>query len=277
MKRTYYGTLVVLAVVLLVTLTGDTYAQSGAGNPLLDEVRWLEPQVLNVYPHDANAFTQGLLFHDGYLYESTGRYGESSVRLVEPASGEVLRSVDVPQEYFGEGLALVGETLIQLTWKSGVAFLYDRETFEPVGQFEYEGEGWGLCTDGRYLYMSDGSPFLDVRDPETFELIFSGLVTVQGSIVQNINELECVGDYVYANVWKTNYILQIDKTNGVTVAVIDASNLLSEDERAALSNQEVLNGIAYRPETDTFWLTGKHWPHIYEVRFVEAERPVGDE
>ncbi len=273
MKRAYHGTLALLAMVLLVTLAGDTYAQSA--NPLTGEVRWFEPQVLNVYPHDSNAFTQGLLFYDGYLYESTGRYGASSVRLVEPTSGEVLRSVDVPQEYFGEGLALVGDTLIQLTWKSGVAFLYDRETFDALGQFQYEGEGWGLCTDGRYLYMSDGSPFLDVRDPETFELIFSGLVTVQGSIVQNINELECVGDYVYANIWKTDYILQIDKTNGVVVGVIDASNLLTEEERAELGDQEVLNGIAYQPETDTFWLTGKHWPHIYEVRFVETERPAG--
>ena len=273
MKRTYYITLTLL-VAVLAGLSGDTYAQSN--NPVWNEVRTLEPEVLHVYPHDAGAFTQGLLFYDGYLYESTGRYGESSVRMVDLTSGEVLRSVDVPQDYFAEGLALVGDTLIQLTWKSGVAFLYDRDTFEQIGQFQYEGEGWGLCSDGRYLYMSDGSPFLDVRDPETFELIFSGLVTVQGAMVQNINELECVGDYVYANVWKTDYILQIDKTNGVVVGVIDASNLLTDEERAALDGQEVLNGIAYLPETDTFLLTGKHWPHMYEVRFVEAEPQAGN-
>ncbi len=274
MKRSYWGMLAALVVALGIALTGSAHAQSD--NPLWNEVQLLEPEVLNVYPHDAGAFTQGLLFDDGSLYESTGRYGESSVRLVEPTNGDVLRSVDVPQEYFGEGLALVGDTLIQLTWKSGTAFVYDRDTFEQIGQFQYEGEGWGLCTDGRYLYMSDGSSFLDVRDAETFELIFSGLVTLQGSPVKNINELECVGDYVYANVWQTDYILQIDKTNGVVVGVIDASNLLSDEERAQLDGQEVLNGLAYQPETDTFWVTGKHWPHIYEVRFVETEHQAGD-
>ncbi len=274
MNRAYRGVFILLVAVLLPALGGFAYAQNG-DNPLLGEVLLLEPEVLNVYPHDAGAFTQGLLFYDGYLYESTGRYGESSLRMVDPANGEVLREVEVPQAYFAEGLALVGDTLVQLTWKSGVAFLYDRESFEHRGQFQYEGEGWGLCTDGRYLYMSDGSSFLDVRDAETFELIFSGLVTLQGAPVKNINELECVGDYIYANVWKTDYILQIDKTNGVVVAVIDASNLLTDDERAALDGQEVLNGIAYLPEAQTFWLTGKHWPHIYEVRFVEAERETG--
>ena len=246
-------------------------ASAQDNNPLYDEVKLLVPEVISVRPHDPGAYTQGLLLHDGYLYESTGRRGESTLRKVDPETGEVLQMIDVPEQYFAEGLALVGDSLIQLTWQSNVAFVYDVDTFEQTGTYAYEGEGWGLCTDGEYLYMSDGTPFLDVRDPETFELIFSGLVTVQGSIVERINELECVGDYVYANVWKTDYIIQIDKRNGVVVAVIDASNLLTDEERARFGEQEVLNGIVYLPETDTFLLTGKHWPKMYEVRFVEAD------
>ncbi len=267
--------LIPLLVLLLVTLSvfAPTLAQSD--NPLYTPVKLLEPEVLSVRPHDTTAYTQGLLLHDGYLYESTGRHGASTLRKVDPQTGEVLQMIRVPDEYFAEGLALVDDRLIQLTWQSEVAFIYDRETFEQIGTYTYEGEGWGLCTDGRYLYMSDGTPFLDVRDPQTFELIFSGLVTVQGSLVERLNELECVGDYIYANIWQTDYIVQINKYNGVVVAVIDASNLLTEEERAQFDEQEVLNGIAYLPETDTFLITGKHWPKMYEVRFVEKQTGAG--
>jgi glutaminyl-peptide cyclotransferase len=263
--------LVPLLVLLLVTLSAFAPTLAQSDNPLYAPVKLLEPQVLSVRPHDTTAYTQGLLLYNGYLYESTGRHGASTLRKVDPQTGEVLQMIRVPDEYFAEGLALVDDRLIQLTWQSGVAFIYDRETFEQIGTYTYEGEGWGLCTDGRYLYMSDGSPFLDVRDPQTFELIFSGLVTVQGSLVERLNELECVGDYVYANIWQTDYIVQINKYNGVVVAVIDASNLLTEEEKAQFDEQEVLNGIAYLPETDTFLITGKHWPKMYEVRFVEKQ------
>jgi len=263
----------ILLVLIAASAVVPTLAQSE--NPLYAPVTLLVPEVLSIRPHDPTAYTQGLLLHDGYLYESTGRSGFSTLRKVDPLSGEVLQQISVPEQYFAEGLALVGEQLIQLTWKSEVAFVYDRETFEQVGTFAYEGEGWGLCTDGEYLYMSDGTPFLDVREPETFELIFSGLVTLQGSIVERINELECVGDSIYANIWQTDYIVQIDKRNGVVTAVINASALLTDDERAGLDDQEVLNGIAYLPETDTFLLTGKHWPWIFEVRFVEPEAEPG--
>ena len=261
------------ALILLAVIAASAVvpALAQSENPLYAPVKLLVPEVLSIRPHDPAAYTQGLLLHDGYLYESTGRKGFSTLRKVDPLSGEVLQRINIPEQYFAEGLALVGERLIQLTWKSEVAFVYDWETFEKVGTFVYEGEGWGLCTDGRYLYMSDGTPFLDVRDPETFELIFSGLVTVQGSIVERINELECVGDHIYANIYQTDYIVQIDKRNGVVTAVIDASTLLTEDERAGLDSEEVLNGIAYLPETDTFLITGKHWPWMFEARFVEAE------
>ncbi len=259
-----------VGLVLLAAAFGAVQAQE-EGNPLTDPPQILVPEVISVRPHDPAAYTQGLLLHDGSLYESTGRQGESTLREVDPQTGDVLRSIDVPEEYFAEGLALVGDQLIQLTWKTEVAFVYDLATFEQVGTLNYEGEGWGLCYDDRFLYMSDGSPFLDVRDPETFELIFSGLVTVQGQMVNNLNELECVGDYIYANIYMTDYIVKIDKTNGVVVAIVDASTLVPPEEKALLDAQEVLNGIVYLPESDTFLITGKHWPNMYEVTFVPQE------
>jgi len=268
MKRFSY--VLIAVTVLLGVVLGSAGAQSD--NPLEAPVKLYVPEVISVIEHDPEAFTQGVLLYDGSLYESTGRYGESTLREVDPATGEVLRSIDVAEEYFAEGLERVDDTLVQLTWQAGVAFVYDLETFEQIDTFEYEGEVWGLCSDGEFLYMSNGTPFLELRDPETFELVFSGLVTLQGRPVQNINELECVGDYVYANVWMTDYILQIDKTNGVVVGVIDTTeHLLSDEERAALSEQQVLNGIAYNPDTDTFLITGKQWPKMFEVRFVESE------
>jgi len=259
----------VLSAILLAGAAGPALAQGQ--NPINNPVQILVPEVISVRPHDTGAYTQGLLWYNGYLYESTGQNGHSTLRKVNPQTGEVLQSISLPQEYFAEGLERVGDKLIQLTWKSQIAFVYALDTFEQTGTFQYQGEGWGLCNDGRFLYMSDGSPFLQLRDKDTFDLLFSGLVIYQGGYVSEINELECVGDYVYANIWQTNYIVKIDKMNGVVVAVIDCSSLLTDEERAKLNDQEVLNGIAYDPETDTFLITGKHWPKMFEVRFVERQ------
>lgn len=242
------------------------------------EVQRLRVEVLASYPHDTAAFTQGLVYYQGRLYESTGLYGESDLREVALESGEVIRLRQLPARYFGEGLARVGDRLIQLTWREGTAFVYDLETFNEVGRFRYDGEGWGLCFDGNDLYMTDGSATLFRRDPETFAL--RGRLTVtrnQGGErrpVTRLNELECVGDYVYANVFLTEEIVQIDKRSGRVVAVIDAGGLVSQAELAALHPDPerlanaVLNGIAYRPERETFLLTGKLWPRLFEVRFV---------
>ena len=260
--------LVALAVVALAP--GLAAAQSD--NPMTRPVPLLVPEVISVRDHDPNAWIQGLVLHDGLFYESTGRYGESTLRAVDPATGAVQQQIELPEDYFAEGLALVDDRLIQLTWKENTAFVYDAETFEQVSTFEYEGEGWGLCYDGEWIYMTDGTPFIDLRDPETFELIFSGAVTLQGQPVPNLNELECVGDSLYANVWQTDFIVQIDKSNGVVTGVIDASSLLTEDERAELESGAVLNGIAYDAENDVFLITGKLWPKLFEVRFVEAEQ-----
>ncbi len=274
---TRFPVLLLAAVIAVMVTAGSVPGRAAAqsGNPMSRPVQTLIPEVISVRDHDPGAYTQGLLLHEGLFYESTGRHGTSSLRAVDPETGEVERMVDVPEEYFAEGLALVNDRLIQLTWQSQAAFVYDLDTFEQVGTFEYEGEGWGLCYDGERLYMTDGTPFIQLRDPETFELFFSGAVTLQGQPVGNLNELECVGDYLYANVWKTDYIVQIDKANGVVTGVIDASSLLTEGERAALLQSDsdaVLNGIAYDAENDVFLITGKLWPKVYEVRFVEQGR-----
>lgn len=256
-------------VVLLVIVVTIGSVQAWQEDPLHEEVNFLVPEVVAVYPHDAGAATQGLVYDEGVLYESTGTDSLSTLRKVDPATGRVLQSAEVP--YAAGGLERVDENLILLTDQSQKALVYRLDTFEPGGDFSYQGSGWGLCSDGRYLYMSDGSAFLAVRDRQTFDLIFNGLVTVQGKVVDKISELECVGDYVYAAVLKTNFIVQIDKMNGVVVAVVDTTSLLTDAERAQLSAQQVLNGVAYKPDTDTFLITGRNWPKLYEVRFVESE------
>lgn len=236
------------------------------------QVPTLLPEVINVYPHDDSAFTQGLLWDNGFLYESTGLRGQSTLRRVELETGHPLETVALADELFAEGLERVGDTLIQLTWQAGLALVYDFESFERLDTWSYEGEGWGLCYDGRYLFMSDGSSYLSIRDPGSFELIFRGAVTYNGQILpaQLLNELECVDDYVYANAWNTDFIFRIDKFTGEIVAVIDASSLLTDAEKAALDRGSVLNGIAYNPESRTFYLTGKRWPKLFEVVFVES-------
>jgi glutaminyl-peptide cyclotransferase len=227
----------------------------------------LVPRVVSIFPHDSTAYTQGLLWHQGSLYESTGLYGASRLRRVDPETGAVLQEVALAPRYFGEGLALAGDRLIQITWQEGKAFVYDRETFQRVGELGYTGEGWGLCWDGERLVMSDGSDRLTFRDPRTFEAVGSVRVTRSGRPVRFLNELECVGGSVYANVWQSEEILKIDPATGRVVAVVDASNLLLPQERVGL---DVLNGIAWNPETGTFFLTGKLWPKTFEVRFEPA-------
>lgn len=225
--------------------------------------------VVKRLPHDRNAFTQGLLFHQGKFYESTGLYGQSSLRRVDPETGTVEAQVDLAPEYFGEGLALVDKRLIQITWRENTALVYDLETFEQVDQFTYEGEGWGIDFDGERLVMSNGSNFLTFRDPVTFEVLGSVAVTHAGRPLMSLNELECYGGFVYANLWMRDEIAKIDPNSGQVVEMINAVGLLSDAER---EGTDVLNGIAVDRETGSFYLTGKKWPALFEVKF----QPVGE-
>lgn len=230
-----------------------------------DAVETLIPEVVSVRPHDPEAFTQGLLIEEGRLFESTGRYGSSTLREVDPMSGVVVRAVALDDALFGEGLDLVDDRLVLLTFQEGTAFVFDRDTFELIGDFPYDTEGWGLCYDGARLVMSDGTETLVFRDPETFAVVGSVVVTIDGELVEGINELECVDGEVWANIWYTDVIYRIDPATGEVTGVVDASNLLATplDDDAA-----VLNGIAYDEVTQTWLVTGKLWPSMFEVRFV---------
>lgn len=222
-------------------------------------------QVAATFPHDPGAYTQGLLFHDGVLYESTGQYGTSTLRKVDAQTGEVLASVAIDSTFFAEGLARVGSELIQLTWKSEVAFVYDLETLELKRQFEYSGEGWGLCYDGTSLFMSNGSSKLSVRDPVTFQIQSEIEVTKGGFALASINELECVGEHIYANVYLTDKIVKIDKASGEVVGELDGFELSLASRRPG-ERDAVLNGIAYIEETGIFLVTGKLWPSLFALR-----------
>jgi glutaminyl-peptide cyclotransferase len=233
----------------------------------------LTVDVVATYPHDTSAFTQGLVMHDGVLYESTGRYFRSTLRRVDVVTGAVLQSVSLGSGKFGEGLALVRGRLVQLTWRNGVAFVYDAGTLQTLRTFSYTGEGWGLCFDGTTLAMSDGTDRLTFRDPDSFEVLRDVAVTQAGQPVALLNELECVRDSVYANVWRADTIVEISSRDGSVRAVIDASGLLTAEERAALGPDAVLNGIAYDAATETYLLTGKLWPKLFRVRFVAPSGP----
>jgi glutaminyl-peptide cyclotransferase len=236
-----------------------------AAPPPADPTAMLRVEIVAAHPHDRAAFTEGLVADGRTFIESAGLYGASSLRRFDPRTGETFARVALPPELFGEGLALVGPRLIQLTWREGVALVYDAASLAVLERLSYQGEGWGLCYDGEALYMSDGSDRLTVRDPATFAVSRAVQVTRAGAPVGRLNELECVGETIYANVWLTDTIVAIDKRSGAVRAVIDAAGLLSADERSGANE---LNGIAYDAVSDAYWITGKNWPRMFEVRFV---------
>lgn len=230
-------------------------------------------EILRILPTDPDAYTQGLVLDGNVFFESTGTYGGSTLREVEVETGEILRLHRLPDDHFGEGLALVGDRLIQLTWQEGIAWIYDRESFEVVGRFEYQGNGWGLCYDGEDLWMTTGGSLLVRRDPITFEVRERVPVTLRDRPQFEVNELACVGDHIYGNIFQEDRIVKIEKATGVIVAEIDASPLNPQSGRPLGDPEAVLNGIAWDPETDTFYLTGKRWPTIFQVRFTPSPRP----
>ena len=269
-----------LTVRILPAFVGLIYAflaqaQPAFDRPLPPDVQSLRFEVVQAIAHDPQAFTQGLLWYgrgaNGRLYESTGLYGgRSSLRRLHPATGVVEVGLRLPENLFAEGLARVGDRLLQLTWKAGLAIEFRLDTMRPTGrQFHYSGEGWGLCFDGRELWMSDGSSSLAVRDPATFGVRRTIPVRIGKQAVERLNELECVGDSIFANIWQSDYIIRINKHTGRVDGLLDATGLFPQrNER-----HDVLNGIAYRPDSGSFFLTGKLWPKMFEVRITPEARP----
>jgi glutaminyl-peptide cyclotransferase len=251
----------VVATALAAVAAGP--APPPTADPGIAPARQLRWEVVGTYPHDPGAFLQGLVWHDGGFFESTGLLGRSTLRRVAFPSGRVLQRVSLPPDVFGEGLARVGNRLIQLTWRSGRAFVYDLKTLRVLEEFRYEGEGWGLAFDGTSLVQSDGSAVLTYRDPQRFTPTRRLTVTWNGRPLPHLNELEVVEGEVWANVWYTDYIVRIDPASGRVSAFLDLAGLLPPGQR---HRDAVLNGIAYDPAARRLFVSGKLWPSIFEIR-----------
>lgn len=248
------------AAAVIVSATAVVIAWPQLGAPR--EAGHWDVEVKAVYPHDPRAFTQGLTFHNGVLYEGTGQYGESTVRRVDLETGRVEQRMPLEPRYFGEGIAILGSTLYQLTWQNGVALVYDVERLERTGSFTYDGEGWGLTHDGRQLIMSDGTETLRFIDPETFEVRRTVRVRDAGRPIVRLNELEYIDGEVWANIWYDDRIVRIDPGTGDVVGWVHADTVYPASERHP---EDVLNGIAYDSDTGRLVITGKNWPHLYEI------------
>jgi glutaminyl-peptide cyclotransferase len=271
-RRSRHPALALTALFLLLGAgpsgTGSAPSGSDPGSPQAaarSAPAALRIEVIASYPHDPQAFTQGLVIDGATLYESTGQPGQSSLRRVDLATGRVLQKVDQPAPIFSEGLAVVGPHLIQLTWQNGIAYQYDKKTFARTKEWGYSGEGWGACHDGKLLVTSDGSDRLTYRDAPSLKIQRVVHVTLNGKPLTQLNELECVDGSVWANVWMTDRIVRIDAKTGRVNATVDAPNLLTPAERASA---DVLNGIAWDAASKTFLITGKWWPKMFRVRFV---------
>jgi glutamine cyclotransferase len=260
-RHRLFGLLVAIALLAPIAVAAQEASPVGAVTPPFGY------RVVTEYPHDRRAFTQGLAYVDDVLYEGTGLYGESMLRRVDLETGEVLHGVGLSEEYFGEGIAVLGDRIYQLTWKNGVCVVYDRETFELLDAFTYQTEGWGLTTDGERLIMSDGTNRLFIRDPETFAELDTIDVYDGARAIWNLNELEVVDGEIWANVWQTDRIARIDPETGQVTGWIDLTGLLTEGDRER-HPVDVLNGIALNPETDRVFVTGKLWPKLFEIVIV---------
>ena len=258
-----------LFIICLIPLTSALSSTSEDSSSVVVE---MVVEVTNNTSHDPTAFTQGLLWHQGMFYESTGLVGYSTIREVFP-NGTVNRSQPLDPLLFGEGLALVGEHLIQLTYQNNIALRWNLSDFQLLGQMNYSGEGWGLCYDGTDLVMSNGTDVLTFRDPADFTINRTVNVSLNGIPLNNLNELECDGAYVWANIWHNDTIVRIPAANGTVDMVVNASGLYAYDNMTA--DTDVLNGIAIDGEGD-FWLTGKNWPTMFEVDFVEIPENESD-
>lgn len=226
-------------------------------------------QVLNTYPHDQSAFTEGLVFEDGVLYEGTGLYGCSNLRRVELETGKTLQVRELPNQYFGEGVTIYKNKIIQLTWKSHLGFVYDKSNFELLQEFNYPNEGWGITYDGKYLLMSDGTSTLHFLDPETFEE-HSQIEVYENDIpVTKINELEYVQGEIFANIWLTERIARINPLTGQVTGWVDLKGILCPEDCS--EKVDVLNGIAYDAKNNRLLVTGKFWPELFEIELIKDE------
>jgi glutamine cyclotransferase len=223
-------------------------------------------RVINVYPHDPGAFTQGLVYEDGFLYEGTGMWGQSSIRRVDLETGQVLHIQPLDTQYFGEGIAIWADHIVQLTWQKNTGFVYDKATFAQLDTFQYPTEGWGITHDGSKLIMSDGTARLHFWDPDTFGEIGYVDVAAAGLPVTRLNELEYIDGLVYANVWQTDRIAIIDPATGAVTAWIDLTGLLPPEDRTPTT--DVLNGIAYDAAGGRLFVTGKYWPKLFEIELI---------
>jgi glutamine cyclotransferase len=232
----------------------------------LDAIPVYSYNIVNIYPHDRDAFTEGLVFEDGFLYEGTGLYGNSSLRKVELETGEILQIYELPAQFFGEGITIYGDKIIQLTGQSNIGFVYDKNSFGLLQEFNYSTEGWGITHDGERLIMSDGTSTLHFLDPQTFEEIGHLEVFDNDGPVIRLNELEYVQGEIYANVWQTDRIAIIAPETGRVIGWVDLAGLLTAEDHS--EPVDVLNGIAYDANTDRLFVTGKWWPKLFEIELI---------
>ncbi len=270
MSKSIYSTILLLVILSVLTLlfiacTETNQAQSGQIVSLDGNMKGnYTYEVVKSSPHDIYAFTQGLIFHEGAFYESTGLQGKSSLRRVEIETGKVLKKTDVPADYFAEGMTIFQGKIYQLTWFSQKGFVYDLGTFEKEKEFSYYGEGWGLTNDEKNLILSDGTNKIRFVDPFNFEVLKTISVSENGQAITSINELEYIKGMIFANIWQTERIIVIDPSNGNVTASIDLTGLLKPEDRS--SQVDVLNGIAYDATKDRLFVTGKLWPKIFEIK-----------
>lgn len=222
--------------------------------------------ILNIYPHNINSFTQGLVYREGFLFEGTGKNGQSSLSKINLENGEVLQSKNMSQRYFGEGIEIVDEKIYQLTWQSHLVFVYDKTTFESIESHYNATQGWGLAYDGRHLILSDGTATLQFMDPETFAPVRKVEVQLEGNAISQLNELEYINGEVWANVWQTDLILRIDPENGEVNSIVDLTGLSTQTQLG--SSEAVLNGIAWDAEDERLFVTGKHWANLFEIELL---------
>ncbi len=266
--KTIGGFLAILCIMMTLSCAcRNRLKVNRAGAAQTTAVKTYGYRVKNVYPHDHTAFTQGLFWYDGHLWESTGLEGRSKMRKVRLETGEELMSTDLDEQYFGEGAAYLDGKIYQLTWESGEAFVYDPATLRRTGQFRYPGQGWGLATDGSMLYMSDGSSRITLVDPADFSRKRSVTVRMGRATKREINEMEWIGGKLWANVYLTDQIVIIDPATGNVEGVIDLAGLLPAGDRTA--DTDVLNGIAHDPATGRTFVTGKNWPKLFEIEIFE--------